>query len=292
MEAFGQIGEVTLRLGAFVSIFVVLALLELAWPKRELRHSKARRWFTNLTIAGIDSLLLRLMAMLAVPVAAVAAAEWARVSGWGVFNWLDWPFWLEVLIAIVVLDLAIYAQHVMFHKVPVLWRLHRVHHSDVDFDVTTAVRFHPIEIGLSMLIKIAVVLAIGASAVAVVLFEIILNGCAMFNHSNLNLPGWLDRLVRMVLVTPDMHRVHHSAIRSETDSNYGFNLSIWDRIFRTYVPQPQKGHEGMTIGLERYQSDAPTGLLWSLVFPFEDNDREQNDPAKAASIKPQREIAE
>jgi sterol desaturase/sphingolipid hydroxylase (fatty acid hydroxylase superfamily) len=208
------------------------------------------------------------MAMLAVPVAAVAAAEWARIAGWGAFNLLGWPLWLEILIAIVVLDLAIYGQHVLFHKVPVLWRLHQVHHADVDFDVSTALRFHPVEIALSMLIKIAVVLALGAPAIAVVLFEIILNGCAMFNHANVKLPGWLDAILRRILVTPDMHRVHHSVIRRETDSNFGFNLSIWDRIFGTYRAQPEAGHAGMTIGLSEYQSEDPTRFSWSLLLPF------------------------
>ena len=268
MGELSQTTETILRLSAFIGIFVVMALIELGAPRRELHHSKPRRWLTNLSISGLNTLLLRLMAMLAVPVAAVGAAEWARIAGWGAFNLLGWPFWLEILIAIVVLDLAIYGQHVLFHKVPVLWRLHQVHHADVDFDVSTALRFHPVEIALSMLIKIAVVLALGAPAIAVVLFEIILNGCAMFNHANIKLPGWLDAVLRRILVTPDMHRVHHSVIRRETDSNFGFNLSIWDRIFGTYRAQPEAGHTGMTIGLSEYQSEDPTRFSWSLLLPF------------------------
>jgi len=276
MGELSQTTETILRLSAFIGIFVVMALIELAAPRRELHHSKPRRWLTNLTISGINALLLRLMATLAVPVAAVAAAEWARIAGWGAFNLLGWPLWLEILVAIVLLDLAIYAQHVVFHKVPALWRLHQVHHADVDFDVSTALRFHPIEIALSMLIKIGVVLVLGIPAIAVVLFEIILNGCAMFNHANINLPGWLDRIVRRVIVTPDMHRVHHSVIPRETDSNFGFNLSIWDRIFRTYRPQPEAGHTDMTIGLSEYQSEAPTRFGWSLFLPF----RRKREPEK------------
>jgi len=283
MGELSQTTETILRLSAFIGIFAAMALIELAAPRRQLHHSKPRRWLTNLSISGLNTLLLRLMSMLAVPVAAVAAAEWARIAGWGAFNLLDWPFWLEILIAIIVLDLAIYAQHVLFHKLPVLWRLHQVHHADVDFDVSTALRFHPVEIALSMLIKIAVVLALGVPAIAVVLFEIILNGCAMFNHANINLPRWLDAGLRRVLVTPDMHRVHHSVIRRETDSNFGFNLSIWDRVFGTYRAQPEAGHDAMMVGLSEYQSEQPTRFGWSLLLPFR---------RKRKSVKAEREVAE
>ncbi len=269
MEDLGNLGDTTVRLAAFAGIFVVMALLELLIPKRELGHSKGSRWFTNITIGGVDSLVVRLMALIVIPVSAVAAALWAEAAGWGVLNWLGLPYWLNLLIAVVVLDLAIYGQHVASHKVPMFWLLHRVHHSDVDFDVTTAIRFHPIEIALSMLWKIVVVISIGAPALAVVVFEIILNGCAMFNHSNIDLPKPLDRLLRLLLVTPDFHRVHHSVIHRETNSNYGFNLSIWDRMFGTYTPQPEKGHRGMTIGLTPYQSERPTGLVWSILLPFQ-----------------------
>jgi sterol desaturase/sphingolipid hydroxylase (fatty acid hydroxylase superfamily) len=172
------------------------------------------------------------------------------------------------VLALLILDLAIWFQHYVSHKVPVFWRLHQVHHADVDIDVSTAIRFHPVEIALSMLWKIALVFAFGPSAVAVVVFEVILNGCAMFNHANIALPAWLDRVLRIFIVTPDMHRVHHSVIRREHDSNFGFNLSIWDRLFGTYTPQPEKGHEAMTIGLSNYQSTNPTKLLWSLLLPF------------------------
>ena len=262
------ISEATLRLSVFLGIFAVLALLELAVPRRKARHTKLRRWLTNLSIAGIDTVVVRLMTLLAVPLAAVAAAAWAQANGWGLLNWLDVPGWIALPLAIVILDLAIWGQHVASHKIPVLWRLHKVHHTDVEFDVTTAVRFHPIEIALSMLWKIVVVLALGASPWAVVLFEVILNGCAMFNHANITLPQWLDRAVRLVLVTPDMHRVHHSVYRSEHDMNYGFNLSIWDRLFGTYKAQPHDGHVDMVIGQKSHLNEDPTKLGWSLRLPF------------------------
>jgi len=260
--------DTLLRLSAFVSIFVAMALIELALPKRRLIVSKSRRWLTNLGIGATASALLRLMAALAVPVAAVAAAFYAQAHGIGLLNAVGWPEWAKVAVALVVLDLAIWAQHLASHKIPLLWRLHKVHHADRDIDVTTAVRFHPIEIALSMLWKIAVVVPLGASPLAVFLFEVILNGCAMFNHANIDLPPWLDRLLRQVLVTPDMHRVHHSVLRREHDTNYGFNLSVWDRLFRTYTAQPEGGHQGMRIGLTPYQSEAPTRFGWSLWLPF------------------------
>lgn len=260
--------EPLLRFGVFALVFVVMALLEIARPKRKLVAPKGRRWLTNLVIVGIDSLLVRLMAALAVPVVAIAAAVYAEAHGIGLLNLVEWPVWLDVLIAVVVLDLAIWFQHLASHSIPALWRLHQMHHADVDIDVTTAIRFHPIEIALSMVWKIVCVVALGVSPLAVLLFEIILNGCAMFNHANVALPPWLDRGLRTFLVTPDMHRVHHSVIGRELNSNYGFNLAIWDRLFGTYTAQPSQGHDGMTIGLAAYQSDAPTRLGWSLFLPF------------------------
>lgn len=268
MEIFDGISEAAFRMSAFLGIFAIMALLELMIPKRKLRHAKLHRWITNIAIGGIDSAIVRLMAALVIPLAAVAAALWAETQGWGLLNWIGLPAWLEIVIAIVILDLAIYGQHVVSHKIPLLWQLHKVHHTDVDFDVTTAIRFHPVEIALSMLWKIVVVIALGSSALAVVLFEVILNGCAMFNHSNVALPRWLDRTLRLVLVTPDFHRVHHSIIRKETDSNYGFNLTVWDRMFGTYIPQPAKGHEEMVIGQKDHLNENPTKLVWSLALPF------------------------
>ena len=268
VETVGSMSETALRFGVFAAVFVAMALLELLAPKRRLSAAKSQRWMTNLAIVVVDSLIVRLMAMLAVPLAALAAAFWAESQGIGLFNWLDWPLWVEILVAVVVLDFAIWLQHLAAHKIPILWRLHQMHHADVDIDVTTAIRFHPIEIALSMIWKILWVIPLGAAALAVLLFEVILNGCAMFNHANVALPGWLDRALRLVIVTPDMHRVHHSVEQREHDSNYGFNLSIWDRLFATYTAQPAAGHEGMTIGLKPYQSAGPTQVGWSLMLPF------------------------
>lgn len=268
VETVGSMSETALRFGVFAAVFVAMALLELLAPKRRLSAAKSQRWMTNLAIVVVDSLIVRLMAMLAVPLAALAAAFWAESQGIGLFNWLDWPLWVEILVAVVVLDFAIWLQHLAAHKIPILWRLHQMHHADVDIDVTTAIRFHPIEIALSMIWKILWVIPLGAAPLAVLLFEVILNGCAMFNHANVALPGWLDRALRLVIVTPDMHRVHHSVEQREHDSNYGFNLSIWDRLFATYTAQPAAGHEGMTIGLKPYQSAGPTQVGWSLMLPF------------------------
>jgi sterol desaturase/sphingolipid hydroxylase (fatty acid hydroxylase superfamily) len=257
-----------IRLAVFAGVFLVMALVELLWPKRKLIVSKKKRWLTNIGISVAGSVLLRLMAMLAVPVAAIAAAFYAQTNQIGLLNQVAWPQWIKVGVALLVLDLAIWAQHLASHKIPIFWRLHQVHHADRDIDVTTAVRFHPVEIGLSMLWKIAVVVPLGASPLAVFLFEVILNACAMFNHANIALPAAFDRLLRLIVVTPDMHRVHHSVLRREHDSNYGFNLSLWDRLFRTYTAQPEAGHQAMTIGLDPYQSEAPTRFGWSLWLPF------------------------
>ena len=254
------------RLGAFVGLFALFATLEALVPRRARSQPRSARWFTNLSIVVLDTLALRALAI-ALPLLAVGAAVDAGRMGWGLFNTLDWPLWLEVVLAILILDLAIWAQHLVTHKVPILWRFHRVHHADRDFDVTTALRFHPVEILASMMLKIGLVYLLGPAALAVLLFEIILNGTAMFNHSNLRLPLWLDRAVRLVLVTPDMHRVHHSIHRHEHDSNYGFALSVWDRIFRTYQPKPEAGHDLMTVGLE-WQDERPSRLGWALMLPF------------------------
>ncbi len=266
-NVFGQ-GDSLIRLGVFIGVFLVMALIELGWPKRTLIASKGRRWLTNVGISVTAAFLLRLMAATAVPVAAIAAAFYAQKHNIGLLNNLAWPEWAKIAIALLVLDLAIWAQHLASHKIPILWRLHRVHHADRDIDVTTAIRFHPVEIALSMLWKIVVVVPLGASPLAVFLFEVILNACAMFNHANIALPGWVDRPLRLLVVTPDMHRVHHSVLRPEHDSNYGFNLSLWDRVFRTYTAQPQGGHLGMKIGLTPYQSEDPTRFGWSLWLPF------------------------
>ena len=256
--------EATIRLACFAGVLLVMAVWEIAAPRRALLMDKPRRWFTNLAIVVADSLALRLL----FPFLAVAMAQIAADRGWGLFALTDLPFWLEVALAVVLLDLAIYGQHVASHKIPILWRVHQMHHADRDFDVTTALRFHPIEIVLSMLYKFAVIIVLGPPALGVLIFEVLLNGTAMFNHSNVRIPKPLDRLIRSVVVTPDMHRVHHSVIRREHHTNYGFSLSVWDRLFGTYTDQPKGGHEGMTIGLEPYQTDDPTRLGWCLALPF------------------------
>jgi sterol desaturase/sphingolipid hydroxylase (fatty acid hydroxylase superfamily) len=266
-----------IRLAAFIGILLLMALAELLWPKRKLEVGKSGRWVTNLGIGMLDALLLRLLAMVAVPIAAVAAGFYAERNGIGLLNQVAMPGWLKLVIALLVLDLAIWAQHFISHKVPIFWRLHQVHHADRDIDVTTAIRFHPIEIGLSMLWKIMVVIMIGAPPLSVFLFEVILNACAMFNHANLALARWFDELLRLFIVTPDMHRVHHSVLRREHDSNYGFNLSLWDRLFRTYTAQPEAGHHGMTIGLTPYQNLNPSRFDWSLLLPF------RSQPKKSSS---------
>ncbi|MFT7594145.1 MAG: sterol desaturase/sphingolipid hydroxylase (fatty acid hydroxylase superfamily) [Paracoccaceae bacterium] len=259
--------ETLIRLGVFLGLFALFAGAEALAPRRTRTLPRATRWLTNLSLTVLNTLMLRALAF-GLPLLAVGAAVDAQASGWGLFNWLDWPAWVEITATILLLDFAIWAQHLITHKIPLLWRLHRVHHADRDIDVSTAIRFHPIEIGLSMLLKIGLIYLLGPAAIAVVLFEIILNGTALFNHSNLNLPLPLDRVLRLVLVTPDMHRVHHSTLRHEHDSNYGFSLSIWDRILGTYVAQPDKGHDGMTIGL-RWQGKEPSKLGWSLRLPFD-----------------------
>jgi sterol desaturase/sphingolipid hydroxylase (fatty acid hydroxylase superfamily) len=268
MDEFLDQGDDLLRFAVFAGVFLVMAAVEFFWPKRKLIASKGRRWLTNIGISVTAGVLIRLMATAIVPIAAVAVAFYAEDHQIGLLNHAPWPAWVKVAVSLVLLDLAIWAQHLASHKIPVLWRLHKVHHADRDIDVTTAVRFHPIEIGLSMLWKIVVVLVLGAPPLAVFLFEVILNACAMFNHANVALPSWADAILRLVVVTPDMHRVHHSVRRREHDSNYGFNLSLWDRLFRTYTAQPEGGHQGMTIGLNTYQTEEPSKLGWSLVLPF------------------------
>jgi sterol desaturase/sphingolipid hydroxylase (fatty acid hydroxylase superfamily) len=260
--------ELLIRLSVFLGLFALLAAAEALAPRRRRGQPRRRRWATNWGIALLDSLTLRLIA-LALPLLAVGAALDASARGWGLFNALDWPPALEIVLAVLAFDLAIWAQHLVSHKLPLLWRIHRVHHADLDMDVTTAIRFHPVEIALSMGLKIGLVYALGPAAIAVILFEILLNGAAMFNHANLALPGRLDAMLRRFVVTPDMHRVHHSVLRIEHDSNYGFSLSIWDRIFGTYRAQPLEGHERMTTGLE-WKDDRPARLGWSLLLPFRD----------------------
>jgi sterol desaturase/sphingolipid hydroxylase (fatty acid hydroxylase superfamily) len=257
--------EAAIRLGFFFGIFAVMALWEVAPPRRVLTASKALRWANNLGLVALNTLLLRLV----FPVAATGVAALAAEQGWGLLNRFEIGFWPSVALSVVALDLIIWAQHVLFHAVGVLWRLHRVHHADPDYDLTTGARFHPIEIILSMVIKFIAIALLGPPVLAVVLFEVILNGMAMFNHGNVRLPAMIDRSLRLLVVTPDMHRVHLSIERDETDSNYGFNLSVWDRLFRTYRDQPRDGHLEMTVGLRGH--DDPREVTWLtgvLALPF------------------------
>lgn len=241
--------------------------LEAWWPRRERRFARGQRWPTNLGVLAADYVAVAAVTFV-IPVTATLAAIWAEANGWGLFNLVGWPSWIVWIIGFAALDFVIWGQHVVTHKIPFLWRIHRVHHSDEDLDATSAVRFHPLEIVLSIFIKALAVILLGAPVVLVVVFEAVVNGSALFNHANFRLPLGLDKWLRYLLVTPDMHRVHHSVIHRETDSNYGFALSIWDRMFRTYNDQPEKGHEGMTIGLSEWQDDAPTKLGWTLALPF------------------------
>ena len=256
--------EQHVRLSAFLGVFALVALWEIAAPRRALQASKAVRWTSNLGIVVLDTVLVRLM----FPAAAAGVAVVVGSLGWGLFNALAWPMWVEVLLAVVVLDLVIYWQHVMFHAVPGLWRLHMVHHADLDFDLTTGVRFHPFEILLSMVVKMAAITALGAAPPAVILFEIALSATSIFNHGNVVLPPAIDRVLRLVVVTPDMHRVHHSVVATETNSNFGFNLPWWDRLFGTYRAQPAAGHEEMTIGLAQFRDPRLQWLWHMLALPF------------------------
>ncbi|MCX7684384.1 MAG: sterol desaturase family protein [Acetobacteraceae bacterium] len=258
--------EPLLRLVPFLGVFALMAALEAWLPRRARRLPRLSRWPSNIGIVIVDTLLVRLL----FPTAAVGVALAVEARGGGLLNWLGAPAWVSVPVAVVLLDLAVYVQHVLFHAVPALWRVHRVHHADTDIDVTTGLRFHPLEILLSMLIKSAVIAVLGAPALAVLAFEVLLNATSMFNHANLRLPARLDALLRRVLVTPDMHRVHHSAAEPETNSNYGFNLALWDRLFGTYRAGPAAGHEGMTIGLEAFRDPAEARLDRMLTQPFRD----------------------
>jgi sterol desaturase/sphingolipid hydroxylase (fatty acid hydroxylase superfamily) len=255
--------ETVFRLGFYAGVFALMALLEVAAPRRRLRTPKGARWLCNISITFLGALLVRLV----FPVTAAAFAATAGARGWGLFNAVPLPPLLEAVLAVVALDLLIYGQHVALHFQPLLWRLHMMHHADLDIDVTTGARFHPLEIVLSMAIKLCAIAALGPSPGAVVAFEVILNATAMFNHSNVALPLPLDAIVRVFLVTPDMHRVHHSVIIRETNSNYGFNLSLWDRLFRTYRPQPAQGHAEMTIGLANYRDPGRLTLPHLLALP-------------------------
>jgi sterol desaturase/sphingolipid hydroxylase (fatty acid hydroxylase superfamily) len=257
--------EPAIRLGFFLGVFAVIGFWELLAPRRVLTVSKALRWTSNLGLVVLDTLLLRLI----FPLAGVGLAAFCAKNGWGILNHFQVPFWVAVPLAVIALDFVIWLQHVMVHAVPLLWRLHRVHHADLDYDVTTAARFHPLEIVLSMLIKLATIVVLGPPVVAVVIFEVLLNATAMFNHGNIGLPTRLDRILRWVVVTPDMHRVHHSIEDDEANSNFGFNLPWWDLLFGTYRDQPRAGLTGMTIGIRDHGDPREVSRLdGMLLLPF------------------------
>jgi sterol desaturase/sphingolipid hydroxylase (fatty acid hydroxylase superfamily) len=264
-ERFVLANEPLIRLGFFVGVFALVALWELASPRRVLKLSRKQRWTANLGIVLLNTLVVRLL----FPVAAVGMAALGMERGWGLLNNFDVPFGLAVLLAVIAMDFVIWLQHVMVHAVPALWRLHRVHHADVDYDLTTGARFHPLEIMLSMGIKFATITLLGAPVLAVVIFEILLSACAMFNHGNIRLPARADRALRWFMVTPDMHRVHHSVEDDESNSNFGFNLTWWDRLFGTYREQPRTGQLGMTIGIHDHTDPHEVARLpGMLVLPF------------------------
>ncbi len=268
MEAWIIENETIVRLGFFFGIFLIIGVWELAAPRRPLNASKGIRWYSNIGMVFFNSLVIKFL----FPVLATGLAITAGERGWGIFNNISVPFPLVIAISLLIMDGAIYIQHAMFHTLPLLWRFHRMHHTDLDLDVTSGARFHPVEIALSMLIKLALVVIIGPPVIAVILFEIILNLTAMFNHGNIYIPAGIDRILRLFVVTPDMHRVHHSVIPSETNSNYGFNFPWWDRIFGTYLSQPKKGHIGMTIGLNQFRDPKWLHFHNLLIQPFKKQD--------------------
>ncbi len=257
--------EATVRVVVFLGIFGLMAMWEVLAARRQLTVAKGKRWRRNLGLVFIDVAMVRLF----FPAAAVGMALVAEDLGWGLFRIVNLPDWAALLVTIVLLDFAIYIQHVIVHAIPALWRLHMVHHADVDFDVTTGIRFHPIEIALSMLVKLSAVAALGPPALGVLIFEVLLNGMAMFNHANVRIPAGLERVIRWIIVTPDMHRVHHSMDDAEHSTNFGFNLSCWDRVLGTYLAAPANGHEGMTIGLLGFRDPASQTLPRMLAMPFD-----------------------
>jgi sterol desaturase/sphingolipid hydroxylase (fatty acid hydroxylase superfamily) len=261
---FPIINPTAIRLIAFVGVFVTLATFEILAPRRKLLTSKAQRWSANLTLIALNPLSV----LLIFPILPIGLALLASEQNWGLLNQWDMPYWFDVVIGVVVLDLVVYTQHVLHHAIPMLWRLHMVHHADLDFDMTTGLRFHPIEIIVSMVIKLSAVAVLGAPPLAVLIFEVALNSTAMFNHANIRVPKQIDRILRLLVVTPDMHRVHHSVIIRETNSNYGFNLPWWDRLLGTYKAQPSKGHEDMVIGLSQFRDQKKLTLPWLLILPF------------------------
>jgi sterol desaturase/sphingolipid hydroxylase (fatty acid hydroxylase superfamily) len=256
--------EPAIRLAFFIGTLLLVSIWEILQPRRSLRVPKLWRWANNMGLTFFNSFLLRFL----FPILAVGFAAICAERGWGLLNLVELPLGIEILIAIILQDLVIYGQHVAFHRIPLFWRFHKMHHADPDYDVTTGARFHPVEICLSMFLKLTVVFLLGPAVISVILFEIILSSLAMFNHANAGLPENFDRSFRKIIVTPDMHRVHHSIHANEHHRNFGFNLSIWDRLFKTYKSQPDDGHLNMTIGLKEYQRHLKQSVLWLILLPF------------------------
>ncbi|NQV37250.1 MAG: sterol desaturase family protein [Candidatus Marinimicrobia bacterium] len=279
MEQWIIDSEAAIRLGFFIGIFVIISIWELIAPRRPLHFSKPIRWYSNIGLVILNSLVMRWL----FPVLATGLALIAQERGWGLFNNVNMTYELRIVLSVIAMDFIIYLQHAMFHALPLLWRLHRMHHTDLDYDVTTGARFHPLEIIISMFIKLAIIALIGPPVLSVIIFEVVLNFTAMFNHGNIRIPVKIDRVLRLVVVTPDMHRVHHSVIPKETNTNFGFNLPWWDHLFGTYCHQPEKGHEGMTIGLNQFRNPKNLHLHMLFIQPFLDstddyaiNKRKQN----------------
>ncbi len=256
--------ELNIRIGVFLVMLIVMGLAEIRWPRRPLDAPKGQRWFSNISISFISSILARIIA----PIAPVGAAMYCAEHGFGLLNFLPLQPWLAFLTSILLLDMLIYWQHVIFHRIPILWLIHRMHHADVNIDASTGIRFHPIEIGMSIFIKLAAIILLGPSPEAVIAFEVLLNGCALFNHANVRLPLKLDAALRLLMVTPDMHRVHHSTDMNEANMNYGFNFPWWDRMFGTYKAQPNAGHTNMRIGLNIFRDPKFNQLRRMLTIPF------------------------
>ena len=256
--------ELVIRMSAFLGVLALMALWEIGAPRRSLSTPRGPRWFANITVVVLDSVIVRLLFV----AGAVGMAMLAADRNWGILNQLAWPIWLKILLALITLDFVLYLQHVMFHAIPLFWRFHMMHHADLDCDVTTGVRFHPVEVVLSTVIKLGTVALLGASPIAVLVFEIVLNATSMFNHSNIWMPAAVDRVLRWMLVTPDMHRIHHSVLPQETNSNFGFNLPWWDRLLGTYREDPLRGHSDMSLGLEQYRDPRRLALGNILALPF------------------------
>ena len=258
--------DTILRLTFFLSILIILIMAEILLPKKKRIHNRKDRWITNGFITLINTASVNII-HIAIPLIAIVAAVDVSNGKMGLFNIINFPIWIEIILTVIILDFIIWGQHLLSHKIPFVWRFHRMHHTDRDLDVTTAVRFHPFEIIFSMFIKITSIYILGASAIAVIIFEIMLNGMAMFNHANLRIPFRIENILRKFIVTPDLHRIHHSIYIDEHNKNFGFSLSIWDKIFKCYLDQPRDGHKDMKLGL-KWQNDKPTKLGWSLWIPF------------------------